>query len=362
MKHSKILIYAAISVVIAACDLINKNNYQTGIIDSVVNDIHFSKGADISWVTEMEKDGIRFYNAEGKETECTALMKEIGFDAIRLRVWVDPEGGWCGKKDVLVKARRAHALGMRIMIDFHYSDSWADPGKQNVPAGWKNFDAMKMSEAVKDHTYEVLMALKDEGIDVEWVQVGNEVNQGMLWPLGKVSGQSTERFLDFHNAGYDAVKQVYPKAMVILHISNGHDSELFDWFFSLMHDNRARYDVIGMSLYPSWWENGGWKDWKQNVDKCLANIKAVTSKFGKKVMICETGMPVSEPQMAKNAMEYILTQAEAIKECLGVFYWEPQTDGVWKPSNYSDLGWNAYNMGAFRDGRPTIALAPFKSR
>ena len=362
MKHSKILLYAAISVVIAACDLINKNNYQTGIIDPVVNDIHFSKGADISWVTEMEKDGIRFYNAEGKETECTALMKEIGFDAIRLRVWVDPKGGWCGKKDVLVKARRAHALGMRIMIDFHYSDSWADPGKQNVPAGWKNFDAMKMSEAVKDHTYEVLMALKDEGIDVEWVQVGNEVNQGMLWPLGKVSGQSTERFLDFHNAGYDAVKQVYPKAMVILHISNGHDSELFDWFFSLMHDRRARYDVIGMSLYPSWWENGGWKDWKQNVDKCLENIKAVTSKFGKKVMICETGMPVSEPQMAKNAMEYILTQAEDIEECLGVFYWEPQTDGVWKPSNYTDSGWNAYNMGAFRDGRPTITLDPFRNR
>ena len=151
MKHSKILLYAAISVVIAACDLINKNNYQTGIIDPVVNDIHFSKGADISWVTEMEKDGIRFYNAEGKETECTALLKELGFDAIRLRVWVDPEGGWCGKEDVLVKARRAHALGMHIMIDFHYSDSWADPSKQNVPVAWKDFNFTQMSQAVNPY-------------------------------------------------------------------------------------------------------------------------------------------------------------------------------------------------------------------
>lgn len=339
-----------------------KNHNELGSSPEVAPIEHefvFAKGADISWVTEMEKDGVGFYNADGQETECTALLKEVGFNAIRLRVWVDPEGGWCGKEDVLVKARRAHALGMRIMIDFHYSDSWADPGKQTVPAGWQNLHSAEMSQAVYDHTYEVLKTMKDKGIEVEWVQVGNEVNQGMLWPLGKVSGESMGRFPDFFDAGYAAVKKVYPKAMVILHVSNGHDAELFDWFFSLMHDSNRKFDLIGMSLYPSWWENGRWSDWKTNTDKCLANIRTLTKKFRKRVMICETGMPVSEPQMAKDAMEYILNQTAAIKECLGVFYWEPQTDGVWKPDGHNDLGWNAYNMGAFSGGRPTIALDPF---
>ena len=87
----------------------------------------YAKGADISWLTQMEADGQKFYTAAGKEMECTALMKELGFNAIRLRVWVDPFDGWCAKEDVLVKAKRAQELGMRIMIDFHYSDTWADP-------------------------------------------------------------------------------------------------------------------------------------------------------------------------------------------------------------------------------------------
>ena len=87
----------------------------------------YAKGADISWLTQMEADGQKFFSASGKEMECTAVMKELGFNSIRLRVWVSPEGGWCSKEDVLVKAKRAQELGMRIMIDFHYSDTWADP-------------------------------------------------------------------------------------------------------------------------------------------------------------------------------------------------------------------------------------------
>ena len=359
MKVNRLLSSAAVIALLAGCTPEDPDRTQNENETPDVPEATFAKGADISWVTEMEKDGQKFYDAEGKETECTALMKEIGFDAIRLRVWVDPEEGWCGKDDVVAKAVRAQELGMRIMIDFHYSDSWADPSKQNVPDGWKDFNAVQMSQAVKDHTSEVLKALKDEGIDVEWVQVGNEVNQGMLWPLGKVSGQSAGSFVAFLNAGYVAVKAVYPAAKVIVHLSNGHDSGLFDWFFSLMQKSNASYDIIGMSLYPSWWENGGWCDWKPNTDKCLANIKTMYGKFGKEVMLCEVGMPVSEPQKSKEAMEYILEQTSGMDGCLGVFYWEPQADGRWKPSSYAGLGWNAYDKGAFKDGRPTAALDPF---
>ncbi len=312
----------------------------------------FAEGADISWVTRMEGEGMKFYNSEGGETECTALMKEIGFDAIRLRVWVNPSDGLCGKNDVLAKAKRAHDLGMRLMIDFHYSDSWADPSQQNVPQAWKDYDVAQMAEAVAAHTADVLKTLKDNGIDIEWVQIGNEVNSGMLWPSGKVQDRTAENFVKYVNAGYEAAKEIYPDAKIILHVSNGQDDGLFDWFFNLMELNNARYDMIGMSLYPSWWENGGFTtEWKDIADKCAANMKSVVSKYGKPVMLCEIGMPCSRPEMSKEAIQYILDECRKIEECQGIFYWEPEA-----PDGYN----NGYGLGAFRDGRPTIALDPFK--
>lgn len=322
--------------------------------------VSFAKGADISWVTQMEEDGVTFYNADGQEKECTELMKELGFNAIRLRVWVNPEDGWCNKEDVLEKAFRASNLGMRLMIDFHYSDSWADPSKQNPPSAWKSYDAVQMAEAVASHTIDVLKSMKEVGIEVDWVQIGNEVNSGMLHPLGKVSGNDAVNFVNFVNAGYKSVKEIYPDAKVIIHVSNGQDKDLFGWFFGLMKSHNARYDMIGMSLYPVWWENNGWTAWKPVVDNLVTNIESLVSKFGKPVMVCEVGLPVSEPKMSKDAIQYILDKTRKIEGCHGIFMWEPQTDGVWKPQSYNALGWNAYDKGAFKEGKATIALDPFK--
>ena len=141
----------------------------------------FAKGADISWITEMEATGISFYNQAGIATDGLKLLRSLGMNAVRLRVWVDPANGWCNKEDVLVKAYRAHHLGMRIMIDFHYSDHWADPGQQNKPAAWGSLSLDELKAAVAEHTKEVLQLLKDNGITAEWVQVGNETGNGMLW-------------------------------------------------------------------------------------------------------------------------------------------------------------------------------------
>ncbi len=354
----KTVIFVATAVMMGACGENNygPTNYQPGTGQPVKPEVPaekgvFAKGADISWVTEMEAKGMKFYNSAGKETECTALIKEIGFDAIRLRVWVNPADGLCGKEDVLEKAKRAQALGMRLMIDFHYSDSWADPSQQNIPQAWKGYDAAQMAGAVAGHTSEVLKALKDNKIDVEWIQIGNEVNSGMLWPSGKVQGRDAENFIKFANAGFDAARKVYPEAKIILHVSNGHDSALFDWFFNLMKSGGAKYDMIGMSLYPSWWENGGFTTgWKSRVDDCLANMKSMASKYGKPVMLCEIGMPCSQPAMSKEAVQYILEGCRKIEDCHGVFYWEPEA-----PDGYN----GGYGLGAFKDGRPTAALEPF---
>lgn len=319
----------------------------------------YALGADISWVTEMEEDGVKFYNAAGTQTECTALMKEIGFDAIRLRVWVNPSEGWCNKEDVLVKAKRASNLGMRLMIDFHYSDSWADPSKQVTPAQWSSLGLQELAGAVESHTKEVLQLLKDNTIDVEWVQVGNEVNNGMLHPLGRIT-DSADSFAMLANKGYDAVKSIYPDAKVIIHRSEGHKANECKWLFNLLKISKVKYDIIGLSLYPIWWENGGWCPWKPNVDDCIANINSLITTFGKPVMICEIGLPVWEAQTSKEALAYTIEKTKEIENCHGIFYWEPQTDGVWKPGSYDGLGWNAYDKGAFSNGKPTAALDPVR--
>ena len=310
----------------------------------------FAKGADVSWLTEMEKAGTKFYNAKGTEQDCMTLLRDLGVNAIRLRVWVDPADGWCNKRDVLAKAFRAKSLGQRIMIDFHYSDSWADPGKQNIPAAWTSFqnDLSKMKAAVADHTEDVLTFLKQNGIDVEWVQIGNESNTGILWPLGLVSGSNLnniDNYVALNNAGYDAVKIVYPKAQCIIHLDKGNDLGHYTWLFDGLKAHGAEWDVIGMSLYP---EDS---DWQTVTTNCLNNISTLASRYNTKVMICEIGM-AWDSKNAEAMMKKMVDGCKAKQECLGIFYWEPEC--------YA--GWNGYTKGAFdSNGKPTAALNAFNT-
>ena len=309
----------------------------------------FVKGADISWVTEMEGNGYKFYNAAGQERELTALMKEIGCNAIRLRVWVNPTGGWNGQADVVAKAKRAQALGLKLLIDFHYSNSWADPGKQTVPAAWQGKDATAMAAAVKAHTQEVLQALKAAGVDVAWVQVGNETTNGMLWDSGKVAGSSAGQFVNYFHAGREAVKAVYPQAQVILHLDNAWNLGTLNWFLALMKGRSLDYDILGLSLYPSYWESGAYPDWTPKVQQFVSNLPTLYQNYGKPVMLVEFGMPASEPAKAKAALQYLMQNTQAYDYFQGIFYWEPEAESTR----------NGYDYGAFAGGKPTAALDPF---
>ena len=133
----------------------------------------FWLGADISGTTELEARGVQLYNAQGEPRENTQLMRELGLNAVRLRVWVNPKGDFCSPVDVLMMALRAQRLGMAVMIDFHYSDWWADPAKQNIPQAWLGLGYEQMKLALAQHTRGTLQLLKTAGIDVRWVQVGN---------------------------------------------------------------------------------------------------------------------------------------------------------------------------------------------
>ena len=311
----------------------------------------FTRGADVSWLTEMEASGRKFYDSKGKERECMELLRELGMNAIRLRVWVDPEEGWCSKEDVIIKAWRAHNLGYRLMIDFHYSDTWADPGNQTKPAAWQNYSFDELKNAVSEHTKDVLSALKDKGIDVEWVQVGNETRTGMLWNDGKASSGNTANFAELVKSGYNAVKEIYPYAQVIIHIDEGNNPNRYNWIFDGLKENGAKWDIIGMSLYPEPdGDNEAKKDWKKMNDDCIANMQALISKYNTKVMMCEIGIPWNYEEAEAFYTDFI-TKAKAVKGCLGVFAWEPQC--------YA--GWEGYQKGMFNDeGYPMNSLNAFK--
>lgn len=325
----------------------------------------FAKGADVGWLTEMEADGVKFYNAGGEATECLSLLKQSGMNAVRLRVWVNPEKrgiNYCNLSDVLVKAQRAHALGMDIMIDFHYSDFFADPSRQDKPAAWASMSEQGLKEAVATHTKEVLQALKAKEITPRWVQVGNETRNGMLWPAGQLWDNSGnidggwENYVALHNAGYDAAKSIFPETIVIVHIDNAWDDQ--NWWFKEFRKKGGKMDMIGLSHYPQTHDT---KTWQEMNDLAINHIELWAKTYGVEVMVCEVGVKPYQEALAATVIKDFVSRAKDIEQCAGVFYWEPQVYGGWKPAVYASLGWTAYDMGAFRaDGRPSTVMDAFK--
>jgi len=305
----------------------------------------FIKGADVSWLTQMENAGMKFYNSSGTETECMQLLKSIGMNSIRLRVWVNPAAGWNNTADVVAKAARAKNLGMKILIDFHYSDTWADPGNQTKPAAWAAQDVAGLQTSVYNHTFAVMNALKASGITPDWVQVGNETNDGMLWPEGKAS-VNMANYAKFFIAGYNAVKAASPASKVMVHVSNGYDNALFRWNLDGLKANGAVWDVIGMSLYPST------ANWSTLNSQCLANMNDMVTRYGSEVMVCEAGMSWDQPAACNAFITDLISKLRSVSnnKGLGVLYWEPQA--------YNN--WQGYSLGAFdNSGKPTNALNAF---
>ncbi len=303
----------------------------------------FAKGADISWVTELESAGYTFYTPDGNPKELFSLLRdECGVNSIRLRVWVNPAEGWNNIDDVMVKAIRAYRLGMRLMVDFHFSDTWADPGAQTIPDAWKEMTVEEVAVAMAEHVNALMTRLKTQGIEPEWVQIGNETRTGMMWPLGDIA--SGDNFTKMVNAGHDAVKAVFPDASVIVHVDCGDQPALYTTQFGKLKNEGGRYDMIGMSLYPDP------SNWQQTVDACVENIKKVQTDFGKPVMLCEIGLDYTEADAADQMMRSIMAKGKEAG-LKGIFWWEPEAP--------ADRG---YTKGCFDGGMPTKALDCFKEK
>ena len=338
--------------------LFSCNQPMDGYPDPVIGS--YAYGADCSWISEQETDGVLFYDSLGQAADGMRVMRDAGMNSVRFRVWVNHSTGWCNKEDVILKAKRAAALKLRVMIDFHYSDFFADPSRQNIPIDWANYDLAQMKQAVDEHTTDVLSTLKGEGVIPEWIQVGNETRNGMLWPMGQLWDNYGDRPNGWKNyaalttAGYEACKAVFPDAAVIVHIDNAYENN--NWFFRKLRQNGGKFDMIGLSHYPMMKQWSG-KDWDEMNHLAASNIRLLHNEFKCPVMVVEIGTMASSVEQAAEVIADFRQRVDTLDYMKGIFYWEPQVYNNWRPKEYIELGWGAYNMGAFTSkGQPNEAL------
>jgi arabinogalactan endo-1,4-beta-galactosidase len=336
-------------------------------------------GADISSLKKSEDKGGVYLDENGVSGDALQILKQHGVNYIRLRVWVNPADGYHNKARVLHKARRIKDHGLKLLVDFHYSDTWADPGKQFKPAAWKDYSFVQLVQAVYDHTYEVCHELQAQSTPADMVQVGNEINNGLLWPDGKTP--QWDNLAALLKSGYAAVKACHRPTAVMLHLAEGGDNPGARHWFDHMMARDVQFDLIGLSHYTYW--HGSLADLQYN-------LTDLTARYQKNVVIAETAYPftLAEADTQKNVVHsasqltYGYTATEAGQAALlrdvmtivravpagrglGIFYWEPTWTAVpgngWDPADpASGNEWENQALFNF-DHRPTMALNEFKT-
>ena len=214
-------------------------------------------GADISFLPELEARGIQF-SENGVNKDAIQMLKDHGFNYVRLRIFHSPANdsgyspgkGFCDLTNTLQMAKRVKAAGMGLLLDFHYSDYWADPGKQYKPAAWKGLDFTQLKRALYDYTRSVMLALQQQGTTPDMVQVGNEINHGIVWPEGSI--EHPDSLAQLIHAGTAAVKSVDPSVVMMLHVALGGQIDETMFFVDNMRARGVPFDIIGLSYYPKW--------------------------------------------------------------------------------------------------------------
>ncbi len=240
-------------------------------------------GADISFQPELESNGMKFSD-KGVTKDAIEILKDHGFNYVRLRIFNDPatdsgyspKKGFCDLQHTLQMAKRVKTAGMKLLLDFHYSDYWADPGHQNKPSAWRNLSFTALKQALYDYTKKVMEALNAQGTVPDMVQIGNEINHGIVWPEGSVS--NIDQTAQLICAGTAAVKAVDPTVQMMLHVALGGQNDESVFFIDNMIARGVQFDVIGESYYPRW--HGTLSDLENN-------LNALVSRYGKDVIIVE---------------------------------------------------------------------------
>lgn len=228
--------------------------------------------ADISFLPEIESTGTKFFNAAGQQEDVLLTLKNSGFNTIRLRLWHSPSGGHSSFQEVKTFSERIKQQGLKVWLSVHYSDTWADPGAQLPPALWANIPYNDLKDSVYHYTKKIITE-----IDPDYIQIGNEINPGILLPAGNISINPTQ-FVDLLSSGIKAVRDHSAKAKIIIHFA-GLDGA--DWFFNHVKD--LSFDMIGLSYYPLW--HG------RNLNTLKSTLAQLGQTYGKDIIIAETAYP-----------------------------------------------------------------------
>lgn len=376
-------LFAAISCnfLLTGCNEDNKMNYIYGFDASAESD-SWNKG--------------RYKNESGEKNDIFEILKDHGVNYIRLRVWNDPknvnnpeEPGLSNLETLVKQAKRVKALGLGFLLDFHYSDYWADPGKQAIPQAWLSCTTSEqVAEKLSDWTSQVLSALNDAKASPDMIQIGNEINSGILTgyyenkklkPLSSVvsgsSSRSPKNYIKYLQSGIDSARKNCPQAKIMLHLAEGGGK--INWLLDMYKDAGLDYDIIGLSYYPFEKSHG-------DIDNLAENIKSFRKTYGKEVVIAETAHPfmTDNPKSAdlvnatanlthKNGLVYegievknglvtasVKNQAAVIKAvsdtakasgARGFFTWGGEYLGSWKYGMFSDAGHPLASLKVFKN-------------
>lgn len=332
-------------------------------VDNIKDD--FVMAMDASAVISLEQSGVKYFNFEGNEEDVFKILADNGINYIRVRVWNDPfdesghgyGGGNCTIDTAVAIGKRATKYGMKLLLDFHYSDFWADPGRQSVPKAWKGMDIEDKSAALYDYTKESLELLKENNVDVGIVQVGNETNDGRM--CGEKTWYNSAFML--MNAGSKAIREVFPKAKVALHFTNPEKADNIMYYAGKIDYYEVDYDIFGVSYYPYW---------HGTLDNLANTLNQVSDTYNKDVMVLETSYPYNslDGDFNRNVIsidggfpkDYVFsvagqanhvrnltdTMVNKVKRGVGISYWE----GTWIPVGTTsweenNAKWDQYGSG-----------------
>ncbi|MBN2237780.1 MAG: glycosyl hydrolase 53 family protein [Bacteroidales bacterium] len=287
---------------------------------------YFLRAVDISSLPEIEQEGTLYYNASNQQEDLLSILKTAGVNTIRIRLWKNPATSHSSFSEVKAFASRAHAMDLDVWLTVHYSDTWADPGKQATPAVWQNLSFSVLKDSVYAYTTKIMKELKPE-----FIQIGNEINPGFLLPSGNIN-TNEQQFKDLLAAGSKAVRDNSSTSKIILHFAGLTNS---DWFFSKV--KYIDYDLIGLSYYPYW----------HGKDLVLleSSMKNLSSTYHIKILIAETAYPFTldwndwtnnligsdgqlilptyppTPEGQKAFITKIRTLVESVEDGVGFSYW-----------------------------------------
>ncbi|WP_117215035.1 glycoside hydrolase family 53 protein [Allorhizocola rhizosphaerae] len=334
-------------------------------------------GADVSTLQRAYDVGARYYDANGTERHALDILKGVGVNYVRLRIWNNPASGYNNKAKVLAFAQTVKQRGLKLMVDFHYSDTWADPGKQYKPAAWANHNISQLQTDVYNYTYDVCNSLKAQGTVPDSVQIGNEINTGMLWPEGKVNNSNFYNLGLLLKAGYNATKACNSSTQVIIHTAYAESMSSARWFYDGIRNQGVQWDLTALSYYCAWHGT------LSNLYNVIVDMR---TRYGKPVFLAETAYPFtsanadstanvisgSQPcsgyqaSWSGQATNFAHVQNTARNAgAIGVFYWEPTWYAIngngWNPTNINSSGNEWDNMAIFNwTGRinPNVRWTP----